>query len=1057
MKKTLLLAATAILTAFTANAVDYWQWTADSGAALGTLQVQSPDGKAAVYKPQIVSSSNYVDVASVPVSSDNILTYSCEYKIPADMKEGNFMLSIVFFDERGVPMRGISSKITPKAEGWQELQKVFRPEKNAKSMLLRVINTGTDPVWIKKAVLRDATVYEQEKVPTFAGTFEEKLILHSHIINAGEDSYAVCDYNNPAPGDPYSIKFYWDNTGNTRGIFDVGSAMEVLPDPNRRLEKMEFMIRVTRNSGSLDMLPCVTVGDINHCADNVTYPAFHFTTECPPDGQWKKFEYVIPENKNISDGSFLLRIYGTGETAFNLGLPKFYYSDGTTATGFRVWDDPLWKFPDWSAKPFFSACDDTEGMIMCDTGQATQAGARGKNALLELKRMFPNLANDLIYAIGQALDAREWYEENGIPIVYQNIPNELWQLGMEIDPNILCFDPDSYRGTNEHLHKFNAAHPAWRTIYGAWADRMKDYGIPEVMSIDCIFQFGGDDSQYEPWYREFLYGNDEGFGLKDREERQFFADYFYNYAGFYPTPEFFGWNSWDEYSTTPVGALWNGGLADETRRRGWLDVLLRHYAFMMYNTRLGEELGKRGINYFLMNNGDNWQNGNDWQMNAKAWGIPGFVEETFFYHPKCVFHSVTDAMAFREFYSYYGSKHRLIQEDGQGGHNNPYWDVFNTFAMVSAMCAATPYHSLQVDWPFESCMVTLSDGPHPYHLPRYNTFVSMASAYNSQREIGTGAIRESTRRTIALHENQANIAAFQHHLHQLSNCLTYGPWFASNASFNLWDLPYVQDAKVLFNDYYALPAYGAEKLLQWLADAPDRSLVLTGCTAGKTIDGTYWAPAMGWDVSRLNAPDQFENVIGTISQEGNRYYASVYPDEVVIADNNGNPLLGIYHFDGNRKIYFYSGVPGEDPAMDKKVVDTILTAEFGEPTYRDIKGDTKTYIYDYDDGSTLFCLFSNEAMERFQMNDPRVLAAGRYEFKDDLVDNLVESDAYPGSYILYSFMNGTETPVTVAEDCKINLPLTGQATELYYLIPAENTEKLEMLKSLRASWQEKLK
>jgi hypothetical protein len=200
MKKTLLLAATAILTAFTANAVDYWQWTADSGAALGTLQVQSPDGKAAVYKPQIVSSSNYVDVASVPVSSDNILTYSCEYKIPADMKEGNFMLSIVFFDERGVPMRGISSKITPKAEGWQELQKVFRPEKNAKSMLLRVINTGTDPVWIKKAVLRDATVYEQEKVPTFAGTFEEKLILHSHIINAGEDSYAVCDYNNPAPG-----------------------------------------------------------------------------------------------------------------------------------------------------------------------------------------------------------------------------------------------------------------------------------------------------------------------------------------------------------------------------------------------------------------------------------------------------------------------------------------------------------------------------------------------------------------------------------------------------------------------------------------------------------------------------------------------------------------------------------------------------------------------------------------------------------------------------------------------------------------------------------------
>lgn len=1057
MKHLLFLCAAGVfLAAAVASGAEYWRWDAASGKPLASLEVQEPDGKAAIYRPAQVSAGNYIDLARIPVNPEQTLTFAAEYRIPQNMREGYFLVRAIFFNEKGVVIRNDSSRTVAQAAGWSEIKAIFAPPADAVSVLLRIINTGVDPVWIRRVNLYDATPEEQEKIGRFAGTLEEKLVLHSHTVGGNPEAVFVMDYKDPAPGDRYSMKVVWDHDEEGFGLVDIGSPMEVPAKGARRLERVEFYLKVTRNTGDLKLIPMVTVGDVNHCPDNVNFGQLDFTREVPATGQWRKFEYTVPEKNNISGGDFLLRLHGRGETTFRLGLPRFYYSDGTVATGFSVWKDPLWQFPDWSEKPFKSRFTGTEGMIMCDTGQATQAGESGRRALLELKKMFPNLANDVIYAITQTLRDRQWYEENNIPVVYQNIPNGLWQLAIAADPNMLCFAPETYRGIKEHLHKFNAAHPGWRNVYAQWAERMKDYGIPEVMSIDCIFQFGGDDSQYEPWYREFLKGRDEGYQFRGETVRRHFADYFETYAGFRPTPKFFGWKSWNDYTITPMSSVWNAGATPEQRRRSWLDTLLRHYAFLMYNNRLGEELGKRGIDYFLMNNGDNWQNGNDWEINARLTGVPGFVEETFFYHPSCVFHSATDAMAFREFYERYDGKHRLIQEDGQGGHGNPYWDVFNTFALVSAMCAATPYHSLQVDWPFESCMETLRGNANDYTLPRYNTFVSMASAYNSQRELGVGEVPESQRRTILFHENTANIAIFSAP-HRLGNVLGNGPWFGSNASFNLWDLDYVRDAKVLFNDYYALPVGGAKKLLNWFRAKPGRSLVLTGYTAGKTIDGTYWGAAFGWDQTRLNNPRQFSALIGEIVPEGRRYHASKKPDEVLISDASGKPVLSVYRERDDRKVYYYSPVPGDDPAMDAKAVELIMSSEFGAPEYRKLQGDTRTFTYRYADGGSLFCLFSFEAMDAFKMNDPWIRTANRYNFVQPGVNNRISVRAVPGNYRLYAFMKGELRDVTVPETGEIELPLTGQACELYYLIPADNAGRIEQLQRLQAEWKGKLK
>ena len=1050
----LLLCAAAV---FSLNAFgrEYWKWDAASGAALGPLAVQAPDGSAAIYQPGQISNHNFLDVARVKLPAGETMAFAGEYRIPGDLREGSFQLCVVFFDRKGRVIRQDVSHPASLADGWRELCVLFAPPAGAVDMLLRLVNTGTSPVWLRRAVLRDATAEEADRIARFAGTLEEKLVLHSHTVIGNPEAVFVMDYDDPAPGDRYSMKVVWDHESGERGLVDIASPMEVPPVGERRLERVVFHLKVTRCSGDLKLMPMALAGDVNLCPENVNFGEMDVLRDLPPDGEWRRFEYELPAGSRIADGSFLLRLYGVGTTTFRLGLPRFYYSDGTVATGFSVWRDPLWKFPDWSDHPFVSAFRDTEGMVLCDTGQGTQAGESGRQSLLKLKAMFPNLANDVIYAIGPTLRDRQWYEDHGIPVVYQNIPNELWQLAIARDPDVLCFKPDSYRGIKEHLHKFNAAHPAWREVYGRWAERMKDYGIPEVMSIDCCFQFSGDDDQYEPWFRGFLKEEDEGYRYRDEKKRRFFGDYFEAYAGFRPTPEFFGWKSWDEYSVTSGLSLWRADAPAELRRRGWLDTLLRHYAFLMYNTRLGEELGARGIAYFLMNNGDDWLNGNDWQVNARLSGVPGFVEETFFYHPSCVFHAFTDAMAFREFYDVYGGRHRLIQEVGLGGHGNPYWDIRNTFALVSTMCAATPYHSLQVDWPFESSMESLRGNANDYTRPRYNTFVTMASAYNSQRELGVGEIPESVRRTLIFHETPSNIAFFEHQRRRLGNVLQQGPWYGSNANFNLWELPFVQEAKVLFNDYYALPAGGAEKLIDWLNARPGRSLVLSGYSAGKAIDGTYWGAAMGWDLSHLNRPDQFAALIGSIRPENRRYFCSREPDDVLMADEDGRPLLSVYQGREGRKVYYYSAVPGDDAAQDARVVGEIMNREFGAAPYVKRKGDTRVFSSRYADGSRLFCLFSHEGMERFRMHQV-IRTATRYDFEDPEVDNLISVSVEPGDYLLYAFLADELRKVTIPESGRLELALCGQTAELCYLIPADRTDRLEQLRRLRKEWQEKL-
>ncbi len=390
----------------------------------------------------------------------------------------------------------------------------------------------------------------------YAGTDEEKLILHSHPIRAR----TALDYEHPAPGDRYSLLIAHEHDTPALKVIDIGSPMPTPDSSPRRLERMTFSVYPLYGSGDLKLLPVAQDGDINLATTNFVPGLIHFTRDCPP-GRWYTFEYKVPEKFQLASPSFLLRLYGRGKTLFRLGLPRFYYSDGTEVTGFSVWKDPMALFPDWSKTPFHTDLT-SDGKVLTNALFVMNA-AQGPEMLLKMKTLIPNFGIDTLGNIREALRSREWLEKNGFFLGYQNIPPGLWQEALKLDLDMLSVKPASYQKTGADLHKFNTAHPGWRTVYTKLGERFKDYGINEIMSIDCIFQ-QGDAEQYEPWFRGFLRGEDEGFALYNDPagaKPHRFADYFRLVTGQTPTPEMFGFKSWNEYKITPLGQVTQIGRA----------------------------------------------------------------------------------------------------------------------------------------------------------------------------------------------------------------------------------------------------------------------------------------------------------------------------------------------------------------------------------------------------------------------------------------------------------------------------------------------------------------
>ncbi len=995
-----------------------------------------------------------------PVRSGDILTFEAEVSMPRPMELGGFDIQALFFNRRGDHVGTAQSERVNRTTGWRRLRVTFRVPPKVIAVELRFCNRGRGEVRIRSARLQPATGFDRLRIPQYAGTLEEKKILQSWALRVSGRPAPThyLTYSDLPNGVRYAVGFVWENPGPGKGSFRFSGTPEGVfwPWPNRRrLQTVTFHIRARHLRGDLRLtLSCDEYGgqwnkwttsptalaDLGDGWRQMTVSAREFkpvpgATSVAPD--WKR---VIAPAFEVTGGP--------GRILLEVADVALHFDDGARLKQFAVWRDPYWYYPR-IAKPMTPPGPDPRFRIMQGGGAFFVETEVGRRTLENLKGILPNFGIQSNLGLQSLLGHRGWFVEHDIALGFQNISPFLWQAAVEEDA--LDYPLDAYKSINERHHKFDYTAPGWRRIYARVADRFAKYGIPEYQIIDG--HFSGAPVKTTAAFRRYLTQADDGVAWIDGK-RLHFWDYFEAYTGTRWSSTDLAWSSWNEYEHTPAGRYAHPGSPALSRKRGYLDMALRHYAYLKFHADIGRIFKARGIRYFLMNNGDNWENGNDWWFDSSCPDIPGFVEETFFYHPATVIKAYPLGPTFGEAYRLSGAHHRLIGEVGLGGGGWPYWNPEVAYAIFTSICLSKRYDSLEIDWPVAMDWDFRTNPKNKHHYARFCDYLTKCLAYNHATLGPPTRQADDLGQVISLHETPTMTAGGfgNRQLAGLLESLNYPVVWASHL---FWDSELTRKSRVVVVDAYALPQGFAGRLAAWLRAEGTRALVLYGPNAGRRIDGTMWGRDWGWDRLGMNAPKQFRTVIGAIARRGDsprtaRYTPSAKPDAVLLADDMG-PVLSRYAGPGGGRVYFYHCVPRIDERMDRTAFDRIMQAEGIEKSLREERGHLVVHRFYQDGGTVCLVLFNRDSLDAYRFSPRSGGERFAYPWKVRLAYASGRTRAVPpGAYVLYGFLSGAERRVDISRDGGLDLFLDGITAEVYYAVPLSDKDRLQQLKRHRA-------
>ncbi len=987
----------------------------------------------------------YKDISRrIKVTPGQKLTLNVNIKIPKKLKYGYFVIQALFFDNKGNHFATSSSTNYNASAEWTDAKVSFLVPDKADRVLLRACNRGVGTVYIHSVSLDKATGFELAKLSGFSGTLDEKILLHSWACLTSSNlpmSKSIVQVKLPNGHTTNVLKLVCgdDKKNCNIGISGIPENKGWNEIKSRRLVRFSFYYRVPFIDGKFRARNLLLKG--RHCPDNINFAPFIIDSQLD---NWQKVEYTIPSGKNFSHAGFSFRLNGNGKIILEISGAEFVYDDGSINRTLQVWKDPYWYYPKLS-QPHPMTASTTGKVMIC--GAWTLRNKQSAGMLNALKKLIPNLGIIENLNLDILLNNRKQLDDDGFALGFQNITPFLWQAAVKHDA--IRYKLDTYQGLDQKYHKYDCSSPAWAKIYNNVAERFKDYGIKDYEGIDCNFT-GGDADKYRMNFIHFLKQEDEGIIITGWK-RIHFWDYFKAYTGTIWKPSALNWKKWDDYKHTSQGAYSRGNASKLNRMRGYLDMALVHYAYMLYNARLGRAFKKYDVDYFVMNNGDNWQNGNDWEFNARCKNIPGFVEETFFYHPSTVIKAYHQALLFRQFYNKYGTRHRLIQETGQGGHGPIYWAPLVSYAINFTLNSCQRYDSLQVDWPAESCTLVYSGTTSKTHIDRVKDFLSKVLAFNHARAFDIPKTCSDMKRVVILSET-ATMTAGSLNQWKLKSVITDNNYPGSYAALSNFNLDLLNNSDIIINDYYALPTGGARKLERWLNAKRERVLFLHGSSAARIINGTMWAQPWNWNRTTINGKNQFKNELGEIKRiktgnSADMKYMPTVKGKVILAESNGSPLLSRYKLPSGSTIYYYHYIPGVNRARDSKVIANFFKSQKISRLSKNIKGHAAVNKFEYNDGSYMIAAFDQDVFKKYHF-DPRVRNS-RFQLDTPNENAEFEISLESGRYNSFSFINGQNSMIEVKANKKTTLKLNKKAVEIFFIVPADKPERLKQIKANR--------
>lgn len=691
-----------------------YQHDFSSGTVGGWSNLSLRENLAIDHREKIAPGRYAALTKQIPVKPGEVLAFEAKIRIPKPLKQGVYRIGAAIFDEKG----GVVSLITSghslrSAMDWTPLRYVFRIPLRGAKLQLRLLHNGEGEVQLRSVELRHpvAGSFERALVPAYAGSVEEKKILHDWSLKSSGIGapLASLDYTDKPIESEYSICFVRDNpfTAASATVESIVEDYRFVPAPLREIDRVTLQIKTFHKKGENLQL-------------EVRFPEVHtgwgtmknyHAAQVPLDDSrlWRKVELTAADFKprpgtwgnprwKLVDGMYFnLDFCGKGELGVKVADVTIHYRDGSTGKPFRAWRDPFWYFPERVAKT--KPLPELQGANVHGSGIYFLDSERGRRHFEELKKLLPNIAIQSNVYLRNLLAARPWLLEQNIRAGYQNASPYLWQAAVERDA--LAVPLESYEMLNERHHKMDYTSERWNEIWHEVASRFGRYGIPEYQTIDSNFRVVPE--KIDRSLAAILHEKDGGIRLNSGEIIHFW-DYFQAYTGRRWQPEELGYKSWDEHRTvaTNLFAVWNA--APLLRKRGYLDMAVRHYCFIRFHNGASREFARNNVRFFLMNNGDDWRNGNDWIWNVRSLERGGFVDENYFYHPRTVLKAHHLGLAHQKVFSGSGVHHRLIGESGKGGHGPIYWAPEFSYAALFAVCAATRYDSFEMDWPGEELL-----------------------------------------------------------------------------------------------------------------------------------------------------------------------------------------------------------------------------------------------------------------------------------------------------------------------------------------------------------------
>lgn len=983
----------------------------------------------------------------ISVEPDAVVKYEAEVNIPTALRANSFWLWLVQFDTQGqvISQRQIASPKITRTEGWQKIVAIGKTSPGTTRVELRMSNWGVGDVHVRSVTLSKPVPgsFDYLLAGEFAGTLQEKKILHDWSLRATGAPAPIVSlaYENLPAGASHAVRAVWQNAMNPQGSFRLMGAVEDprWPRPPRKLASFSLRVRAEHLEGNLALRPLLTEVGRGAAWQGNPVPL----ADCA--GEWKELVFR-PENfvPGIGHVNVTLTVEGgKGRVSLQVADIRLRYEDGSEALAFQEWKDLYWYYPKLT-EPVTPRSPDATHRIMHGAGTFFVRTERGRHYLLKMKEAVPNLGIQSLLSLEDLLAHRRWFAEHDMALGFQNATPYLWQAAVERDA--LSSPVADYAEIAERHHKIDYTSEAWRDIYREVAARFKAYGIPEYQLIDGHYITKA--AQSDRHVGRILKEGDAGV-LMAAGRRIHFWDYFESYTGARWTPAEVGLKDWSEYTAAPKSRYTNTSSDDLWRKRGYLDMALRHYDYMRWHADVGGIFKEAGVTYFLMNNGDDWNSANDWLFNVSTAGIAGFVEETYFYHPNSVLKAYPLGLAFRDVYARSGTHHRLIAELGKGGHGPIYWAPEIAYAITFTITASKPYQSLEIDWPDETDWETQTDPNNRYHHDRFCSFLARAYAYNDATLDRTWELAPAMRDVVSLQETTAMYAGI--YREKLGAVAEQENHPLSRVKGQLFDYGPVRDARLLINDNYALPAGMPQRLLAWLDSRPDRILVLHGASAGRRVDGTNWSQAFGWE-NKMNAPGQFAAVFGSLAESG-KTFSPEKVGAVLLQDEDG-PLLSRYTRPSGARVYYYHRTAGQVEADDRKALQFIYR-EAGIRALADTQdGNLAVYPFYDADGGIAVTAFNRKRMNAYKWSHATAamqVKAFPWTNDGDAARFRVPIDK-PGDYLVLPFLAGGEKRVTLDKPGFVELEMNGINAEVIHVVPAGNERRIDEIRKQREAF-----